>query len=106
MKEFTDVFKNTLPGLSPDRGIHHLIDTGDATTVSRPPYKMSPLELDELKKQLTELLEIGLIKPSSSPWGASALFVRKKPDPGSNKPGALRMCVDYRSLNKYTVRNG
>ncbi|KAG2191485.1 hypothetical protein INT47_004957, partial [Mucor saturninus] len=105
VKEFTDVFKDTLPGLPPDRGIHHLIDTGDAQPVSRPPYKMSPLELEELQKQLTELLKLGLIKPSSSPWGAGVLFVRKKPDPGSNKPGSLRMCADYRSVNKYTVRN-
>lgn len=105
VQEFSTVFKDELPGLPTDRGIHHLIDTGDADPVSRPPYKMSPLELDELKKQLTELLRLGLIKPSSSPWGAGVLFVRKKPDPGSTKPGSLRMCIDYRSLNKLSIRN-
>ncbi|KAG2195271.1 hypothetical protein INT47_005046 [Mucor saturninus] len=105
VKEFTSVFRDELPGLPPDRGIHHLIDTGNANPVSRPPYKMSPLELDELQKQLKELLQLGLIKPSASPWGASVLFVRKKPDPGSDKPGALRMCIDYRAVNKLTTRN-
>lgn len=105
VKEFSSVFKDELPGLPPDRGIHHLIDTGDAKPISRPPYKMSPLELDELQKQIKELLKLGLIRPSSSPWGAGVLFVRKKPDPGSDKPGALRMCIDYRAVNKYTIRN-
>lgn len=105
VKEFCFVFKDELPGLPPDRGIHHSIDTGNARPISRPPYKMSPLELDELQKQLKELLKLGLIRPSSSPWGAGVLFVRKKPDPGSNKSGALRMCIDYRAVNKYTIRN-
>jgi hypothetical protein len=85
--------------------VHHVIDVGDAKPVSRPPYKMSPVELEELQKQLKDLLKLGLIRPSASPWGAPVLFVRKKPDPGSTKPGALRMCIDYRMLNKYTVRD-
>ncbi|KAG0749205.1 hypothetical protein G6F29_013894 [Rhizopus arrhizus] len=59
---------------------------------------MSPAELDELQKQLKELLSLGLIRPSSSPWGAPVLFVRKK-------DGSMRMCIDYRALNKLTVRN-
>jgi hypothetical protein len=105
VKEFGDVFMDKLPGLPPDRGIHHAIDVGDAQPISRPPYKMSPIELDELQKQLKELLQLGLIRPSTSPWGAPVLFVRKKPDPGSNKPGALRMCIDYRILNKHTIKN-
>jgi hypothetical protein len=103
--EFSDVFREELPGLPPDRGVHHVIDVGDAKPVSRPPYKMSPIELEELQKQLKDLLKLGLIRPSASPWGAPVLFVRKKPDPGSTKPGALRMCIDYRMLNKYTVRD-
>lgn len=105
LEEFPTVFRDELPGLPPDRGVHHVINTGDAAPVSRPPYKMSPLELDELKKQLKQLLDLGLIRPSASPWGAPVLFVRKKPDPGSSKPGALRMCIDYRALNKVTIRN-
>ncbi|KAG2190799.1 hypothetical protein INT47_010346 [Mucor saturninus] len=59
---------------------------------------MSPRELDELKRQLKELLDLGLIRPSSSPWGAPILFVKKK-------NGEMRMCVDYRALNKVTIRN-
>jgi len=55
-------------------------------------------ELKELKKQLTELLEVGYIRPSSSPWGASVLFVQKK-------DGSQRMCDDYRSLNDVTIKN-
>lgn len=105
VQEFDEIFKTELPGLPPDRGIQHIINTGDARPISRPPFKMSPLELDELKAQIQELLKLGLIKPSSSPWGAPVLFVRKKPDPGSKEPGKLRMCIDYRALNKLTVRD-
>lgn len=105
VKQFDDVFKDELPGLPPDRGIHHIIDTGNAKPISRTPFKMSPLELDELKKQIKELLALGLIQPSTSPWGAPVLFVRKKPDPGSNEPGKLRMCIDYRALNKVTAKD-
>ncbi|KAG0776882.1 hypothetical protein G6F62_013237 [Rhizopus arrhizus] len=98
VKEFTTVFCDDLPGLPPDRGVAHVINTGDAKPVNRSPFKMSPAELDELQKQLKELLSLGLIRPSSSPWGAPVLFVRKK-------DGSMRMCIDYRALNKLTVRN-
>lgn len=64
---------------------------------------MSPLELDELKKQIQQLLKLEFIKASSSPWGAPVLFVCKKPDPGSKEPGKLRMCIDYRAFNKLTI---
>ncbi|KAG1524348.1 hypothetical protein G6F51_014436 [Rhizopus arrhizus] len=74
-----------------------VIDTGDSKSISRPPFKMSPRELDELQKQLKELLSLGLIRPSSSPWGAPVLFVRKK-------DGTLRMCIDYRAVNSLTRR--
>ncbi|KAG2191851.1 hypothetical protein INT47_002866, partial [Mucor saturninus] len=97
-KDFPDVFRDELPGVPPDRDVQHVIDTGDARPISRPPFKMSPLELDELKRQLKELLDLGLIRPSASPWGAPVLFVKKK-------DGAMRMCIDYRALNKVTVRN-
>ena len=61
-------------------------------------YRMSPLELDELRKQLTELQDRGFIQPSQSPYGSPILFVRKK-------DGSLRFCVDYRALNKLTIKN-
>lgn len=96
--EFHDVFQDQLPGLPPKRPVEHVIDTGTASPISRTPYKMSPLELKELRKQLDELLRLRLIRPSASPWGAPVLFVRKK-------DGSLRLCVDYRALNRVTSRN-
>jgi hypothetical protein len=97
INEYADVFRDNLPGLPPARNDPIIIDTGDARPVNRPPYKMSPAESDELKRQLTELLQLGLIRPSSSPWGAPVLFVRKK-------DGTLRMCIDYRALNRISVK--
>jgi hypothetical protein len=64
----------------------------------RPVIRLSIAELDELKKQLTSLLKKGFISPSTSPYGAPVLFVKKK-------DGTLRMCVDYRGLNKITRKN-
>jgi hypothetical protein len=98
--EFKDVFPDTLPsGLPPDRGDAMKIET-DPT--ADPPYKpvirLSIAELDELRKQLDELLAKKFIKPSTSPYGAPVLFVRKK-------DGTLRMCVDYRALNGITKKN-
>ena len=66
--------------------------------MSRAPYRMAPMELKELKSQLQELLDKGFIRPSVSPWGAPVLFVKKK-------DGTLRMCIDYRQINKVTVKN-
>lgn len=98
VEEYPDVFKESLPGLPPDRPVEHVIDTGDAAPINRHPFKMSPLELDELRKQLAELLDLRLIRPSSSPWGAPVLFVRKK-------DGTMRLCIDYRAVNQVTKRN-
>nr|GFA30989.1 retrotransposon protein, putative, Ty3-gypsy subclass [Tanacetum cinerariifolium] len=66
--------------------------------ISKAPYRMAPIELKELKDQLQELLERGFIRLSVSPWGAPVLFVKKK-------DGSMRLCIDYRELNKITIRN-
>ncbi|KAG2217577.1 hypothetical protein INT45_012433 [Circinella minor] len=97
VEEYQDIFRDELPGLPLDRGFEHVIDTGDEKPVSRPPYKMSLLELDELWRQLNELLELGLVVLSASPWGSPVLFVKKA-------DGTMRMCVDYRATNKKTIR--
>jgi hypothetical protein len=69
-----------------------------AKPVAKPAFRLSPAEMYELKKQLSLLLETGLIRPSVSPWGAPVLFAPKK-------DGGLRMCLDYRALNKLTIKN-
>ena len=66
--------------------------------ISISPYRMAPIEMTEMKKQLEELLRRKLIRPSTSPWGAPVLFVNKK-------DGSLRLCVDYRRLNRVTIKN-
>jgi len=98
--KYNDVFPETLPkGLPPQRKIDFRIDlVPESIPQKRGLYRMSPPELRELKKQLDELLEAGFIQPSCSPWGAPVLFVSKK-------DGALRMCIDYRALNRLTVKN-
>ncbi|GJR58979.1 putative reverse transcriptase domain-containing protein [Tanacetum coccineum] len=69
-----------------------------AEPISKAPYRMAPVELKELKEQLQEMLENGFIRPSVSPWGAPVLFVKKK-------DGSMRLCIDYRELNRITIRN-
>ena len=99
VREFPDVFSKELPGLPPDREVEFSIELVPGTNpVSIAPYRMAPLELRELKVQLQDLLDKGFIRPSTSPWGAPVLFVKKK-------DGSLRMCVDYRQLNKVTIKN-
>ena len=95
-----DVFSEKLPEyLPPSRDVDHKIDLLPGSQPhSRPPYRMSEAELTELKCQLDILLRAGYIRPSKSPWGAPILFVPKK-------NGGLRMCIDYRVLNKMTVKN-
>ena len=99
VNEFIDVFPEKLPGLPPEREVEFGIDLILGTQpISIPPYRMAPAELRELKEQLKDLLEKGFIRPSVSPWGAPVLFVRKK-------DGTLRMCIDYRQLNRVTIKN-
>ena len=99
VQEFLDVFPSDLPGVPPDRDIDFAIDLEPGTKpISIPPYRMAPAELKELKDQLQDLLSKGFIRPSVSPWGAPVLFVKKK-------DGTMRMCIDYRQLNKVKVKN-
>ena len=99
VKEFPNVFPDDISGLPPDRAIEFVIELIPGTEpISIPPYRMAPAELRELKAQLEELLSKGFIRPSISPWGAPALFVKKK-------DGSLRLCIDNRLLNRVTIRN-
>jgi hypothetical protein len=97
--EFSDVFE-PVHGLPPKRNIDHKIDIVPGTDFapSRHTYRLSQPELAELRKQLEKLIEEGWIRPSLSPYGAPVLFAKKK-------DGSLRLCVDYRALNKITVKN-
>ncbi|GJX87190.1 putative reverse transcriptase domain-containing protein [Tanacetum coccineum] len=96
---FPEVFPEDLPGLPPARPVEFQIDLiPGAAPVARAPYRLAPSEMKELSEQLQELSDKGFIRPSSSPWGAPVLFVKKK-------DGSFRMCIDYRELNKLTVKN-
>ncbi|GJZ30137.1 putative reverse transcriptase domain-containing protein, partial [Tanacetum coccineum] len=97
--DFPDVFSEDLSGLPPTRQVEFQIDLIlGAAPVARAPYRLAPSERKELSEQLKELSDQGFIRPSSSPWGAPVLFVKKK-------DGSFRMCIDYRELNKLTVKN-
>ncbi|GJW84707.1 putative reverse transcriptase domain-containing protein, partial [Tanacetum coccineum] len=99
VRDFPKVFPEDFPGLPTMRQVEFQIDLVPGTApVARAPYRLAPLELQELSTQLQELSDKGFIRPSSSPWGAPVLFVKKK-------DGSFRMCIDYRELNKLTVKN-
>jgi hypothetical protein len=99
VKEFADVFPEELPGMPLERELEFTIDLKPGTEpIARMPYRMSTPELQELKMQLKELLDLGLIRPSVSPWGAPVIFIRKK-------DGSWRLCIDYHQLNKATIKN-
>ncbi|GKF19212.1 hypothetical protein Tco_0067850, partial [Tanacetum coccineum] len=89
------VFPDDLLELPPLREIELI---PGAVLIAKSPYRLAPSELEELSGQLKELQDKGFIRPSSSPWGSPILFVRKK-------DGSFRMCIDYRELNKLTVKN-
>ncbi|GKB26726.1 putative reverse transcriptase domain-containing protein [Tanacetum coccineum] len=92
------IFPEDLPGIPPTRQVEFRIDLVPGATPARAPYRLAPSEMKELAEQLQELTDKGFIRPSSSPWGAPVLFVKKK-------DGSFRMCIDYRELNKLIVMN-
>ena len=97
--EYVDVFPDELPGLPPQRVVDFGIELHPGTSpISMTPYRMAPVELQELRVQLQELLDNGFIRPSTSPWGAPVLFAKKKDK-------TLRLCIDYRQLNRVTIKN-
>ncbi|GKC76319.1 putative reverse transcriptase domain-containing protein [Tanacetum coccineum] len=99
VRDFPEVFLKDLPGLTHTRQFEFQIDlVPGAAPVACTPYRLKPSELQELSTQLQELSDKGFIRPSSSPWGAPVLFVKKK-------DGSFWMCINYRELNKLTVKN-
>ncbi|GJQ90360.1 putative reverse transcriptase domain-containing protein [Tanacetum coccineum] len=99
VKDFPEVFLDDLSGLPPIREIEFWIELiPGATPVAKSPYRLAPSEMEELSRQLKKLQDKDFIRPSSLPWGAPVLFVKKK-------DGSFRMYIDYRELNKLTIKN-
>ncbi|GJU89213.1 putative reverse transcriptase domain-containing protein [Tanacetum coccineum] len=99
VKDFLEVFPDDLSGLSPIQEIEFRIElVPGAMSVTKSPYRLAHSELEELSGQLKELQDKGFIRPSSSPWGAPVLFIKKK-------DGSFRMCIDYKELNNLTIKN-
>ena len=97
--KYVDVFLDELPGLLPQRVVDFGIELHPGTSpISMTPHRMAPVELQELRVQLQELLDKGFIRPSTSPWGAPVLFAKKKDK-------TLRLCIDYRKFNRVTIKN-
>ncbi|GJX93804.1 putative reverse transcriptase domain-containing protein [Tanacetum coccineum] len=99
VRNYPSVFSKDLSGLPPSCEVEFRIDLVlEAMLVAKSPYRLAPMKMQELSNQLKELQDKGFIRPSSSPWGAHVLFVKKK-------EGSFRMCIDYRELNKLTIKN-
>ena len=97
--EYNDVFPDELLGLPPQRDVDFCIKLHPGTSpLSMTPHRMAPVELQELKVQLQELLDKGFIRLSTSPWGTPVLFAKKD-------DRALRLCINYRQLNRVTIKN-
>ena len=97
--EYVDVFPDELPGLPPHKVVDFGIELHNGTSpISMTPDRMVPVELQELRVQIQELLDKGFIRPSTSPWGAPVLFAKK-----TDK--TLRLCIDYRQLNRVMIKN-
>ena len=97
--EYQDVFPDELPRLPPQRVVDFGTELHPGTSpISMTPHRMAPVELQELRVQLQELLDKGFIRPSTSPWGAPVLFAKKKDK-------TLRLCINYRQLNRVTIKN-
>ena len=96
-KEFSDVFAERPPGLPPERGVGHTINLTDSSPVSKPMYRLSPKEQQEVTRQVKDLLAPGPIQPSHSAYFSPVILVRKK-------SGELRMCADYCALTQKTVK--
>ncbi|XP_058757900.1 uncharacterized protein LOC131631138 [Vicia villosa] len=99
VREFPEVFPDDITELPPKREVELVIDLVPGTRpISMAPYRMSASELAELKSQIGELLDKKFIRPSVSPWGAPVLLVKKK-------DGSMCLCIDYRQMNKVTIKN-
>ncbi|GJZ95623.1 putative reverse transcriptase domain-containing protein [Tanacetum coccineum] len=99
VRDYPEVFPDDLPGLPPPRQVEFRIElVSGAAPIACAPYRLAPTEMKELADQLQELSKKGFIHPSLSPWGALVLFMKKK-------DGSFRMCIDYRELNKLTIKN-
>ena len=99
IEDYPNVFLNNLHDMPLEKEMEFTIDLIPRTTpISKTSYKMTPIELKELKIQLQELLDKGFIRLNVSPWGAPILFVKKN-------DGSTRLCINYRELNRVTVRN-
>ena len=97
--EYEDVFSDKLQGLPLHRNVDFIIELHPSTSpISMTPHRMAPVELQELKVQLQGLLDKGFIRSITSPWGAPVLFSKKKDK-------TLRLCIDYRQLNRVTIKN-
>jgi hypothetical protein len=99
VREFADVFPKKLPGMLPERELEFTIDLKlGIEPIARIPYRMLTPKLQELRMQLKALLDLKLIHPSVSPWGVPVIFIQ-------NKDGSWRIYIDYRQLNKSTIKN-